>query len=197
MTKQEATALVAVLMASYPRQPVEPPTIEAYAAGIGDLDAGLATTAVRTLQHESRFFPTVAEIRDTYAELLIGAPLPMHAWEQAQGAGPRHPLVDRARALVGDGYQWRSEPTWSLRRWFLDAYPEVRRSAVREVAAPALAQAERRALPAGEAEPDPPALEEGDDLTPEENLARLRELAVSIGRPGWVADDVAEESGGE
>jgi hypothetical protein len=142
MKKSEAFAVVAILAASFPRAEIGEPTIEAYAVGLTDLGIEETTAAVRTLQQTSRFFPTIAEIRETVAELRLGAPPPMHAWEQAYSRnGQRHPLVRRARRIVGDDWDWRQTPTGVLQKAFLAAYAEAKKEAVNEIVAPMLAAA--------------------------------------------------------
>lgn len=154
MKESEATVLVATLAAAFPRQQLAEPTIKVYAHDLVDLDAAAANAAIETLRRTSRFFPTISEIREATAALQLGAPEPMRAWEQACGRGPRHPLVQRARRIVGDDYDWRVTPTGIMRRSFRDAYAEVRAEAVRALVSPTLDAAEQRALA------ERPALEE-------------------------------------
>lgn len=137
MKESEALALVATLRAAFPRQQMDDATLRVYALDLADLDAATASEAVRTLRRTSRFFPTIAEIREGAATLQLGAPEPMAAWAQAVSRdGERHELVQRARRIVGDSFHWREAPSGVLRRAFLDAYAEVRDEAMREIVAP-------------------------------------------------------------
>jgi hypothetical protein len=142
MKQSEATMLVAGLAASFPRQALGERTVEVYVEALLDLDAALATQAVRTIQQTSRFFPAISEIREMVATLQLGAPEPMFAWEQARTKGAdRHELVRRARRIVGDDFDWQQTPTGILQKRFLDAYAEVKDAAMKEIAAPALGAA--------------------------------------------------------
>lgn len=144
MKKSEAVATIAILAACFPKQQIEETTIDAYALGLLDLETKETTVAVRTLQQSCRFFPSVAEIRETVAELRLGAPPPMHAWEQAYSRGvERHPIVQRARRIVGDDWDWRQTPTGVLQKSFLAAYAEAKDEAMREIITPALAASSR------------------------------------------------------
>lgn len=140
MKQSEATMLVAVLTASFPRQPIGERTAEVYVEALLDLDVRLANQAVRALQQTSRFFPTISEIREAVATITLAAPDPMFAWEQARTKGAeRHELVRRARKIVGDDWDWQQTPTGILQKRFLDAYAEVKDAAMKEIVAPALA----------------------------------------------------------
>lgn len=133
MKDSEARALVATLAAAFPRQDVPQVTFDVYAQDLADLDAVEASRAVASLRRSARWFPTIAEIRETVAEQQLGAPGPIEAWVNAQAPREeRHPLVQEARTMVGDSHDWKTEPSWTLRRDFLLAYAEVRANAVAE-----------------------------------------------------------------
>jgi hypothetical protein len=147
MSESEATALVAALAASFPKQPIGEPTVKAYAGSLLDLDVQIATAAVRTLQQGSTFFPSIHEIRTMVADLELGAPPPMQAWESARQKGaPRHPVVQRARRIVGDDFHWRETPSGILQKSFLAAYAEAKDEAMRAIVTPGLAAAQHDAI---------------------------------------------------
>jgi Loader and inhibitor of phage G40P len=81
MTRGEAMQLVAILKAAFPRQPIEPETVKTYAAFLADLEVETATEAMKRLVASSRFFPTIAEIREEIAEQACGLPSELEAWE--------------------------------------------------------------------------------------------------------------------
>lgn len=142
MKESEAFALVAVLAASFPKQQVGEPTVKAYAGALLDIPVELAGAAVKTLQHGSRFFPSIAEIREAVAELSLGAPAPMAAFELARTPSKdRHPVVQRAKRMVGDDWHWRETPSGILQKSFLAAYAEAKAEAMAEIATPILAGA--------------------------------------------------------
>lgn len=80
MKQSEALKLLATLAAAYPRTALAQETIEVYAHDLRDIDAGLAAAAIERVRKSSRFFPTIAEIREAAAELSLAAPTPMEAW---------------------------------------------------------------------------------------------------------------------
>lgn len=179
MRQSEAKGLVATLKASFPRQEFDQSNFNAYALGLLDLDAGLAAKAMETVCQGAKFFPTIGEIRETAARLAVQAPEPSAAFLQAQHPGPRHPLVQEARRLVGDAWHWRETEVRWLRKPFMDAYAEVMRSAIAAIAQPALAVgAIPKQLDAGL-----PALEEAPtEVVPMSDEVR-EQLARSIGYP--------------
>jgi len=63
MTRDEAGKVLSALRAAYPRQQVGADTVLAYATMLEDLDAREVMEAVKRLMATSRFFPTIAEIR--------------------------------------------------------------------------------------------------------------------------------------
>lgn len=153
MKNSEAKLLVATLAAAFPRQEIPQESIEVYAADLADLDADLARRAIENARRGSRWFPTIAEIREAAAELLLGAPASMAAWEQAVSLrADRHPLVSRARKMCGDSWYWSHLDTATsfARRDFLTAYSEVKAKAVAEI----VQAPERRELTEGRRELD-------------------------------------------
>lgn len=83
MTGQETAKILAVLKAAFPRQVVELETVKVYASFLADLEWDVAEAAVRQLVSRSRFFPTIAEIREAVSEQLCNLPSEVAAWEQA------------------------------------------------------------------------------------------------------------------
>src|ERR1035437_9570061 len=99
MKKSEARALVATLAAAFPRQQVPQVTFDVYTGDLADLDFGVTEKAPTNLRRSSRWFPTMAEIREAVAELQLDAPGPMEAYAQAVHGekGDRHPLVQKSK----------------------------------------------------------------------------------------------------
>lgn len=148
MTQAQAKALVATLAAAFPNQTITQATLNVYALDLADLDFPTAEKAVETVRRGAKFLPTISEIRNIYASLRLGAPGPMAAFEQASGGRreDRHPLVQRAKRMVGDDWDWREAPTGVMRKAFLAAYGEVVASATEALVAPELAAAKERAI---------------------------------------------------
>lgn len=136
MTESEATALMAELAAAYPNQQILEETFRVYAGDLLDVDYAVAREAATRVRRTLRRFPTIADLREAAAEIILGAPSLMAAWEQALRGPGRHELVRRARRMVGDDFDWRVQPTDSLRPAFMAAYKELRAEAVLEVVAP-------------------------------------------------------------
>lgn len=67
MTPSAALKLVAKLKAAFPRANVGPDTLQVYAESLLDIDQGVAEDATLGLIATSRFFPTIAEIRERVA----------------------------------------------------------------------------------------------------------------------------------
>lgn len=78
MAQSEVTQQVALLKAAFPRESLLPETIGIYVTKLSDIDSQLLATAVNRLIEESRFFPTIAEIR-IMAARLAGLALPSPA----------------------------------------------------------------------------------------------------------------------
>lgn len=72
MTPQEAGALVALLFSTYPQATLERRHAEAYVSGIVDLPKDAAGRAVDRLRRTARWLPTVAEVRDATADVVLG-----------------------------------------------------------------------------------------------------------------------------
>ena len=68
------------LSAAYPRQELSKETVKLYAAMLSDLDPVQLMSAVRDLIQRSKWFPTVAEIRNTVDELYHPRVSGIEAW---------------------------------------------------------------------------------------------------------------------
>lgn len=152
MRESEALKLVAVLKGAYPRQPTDEATAEVYVGFLVDLDYEQANDAIRRLIQTSRFFPTIAEIREEVAETACGLPsvteaLAMvlernHLSDEELAANPLPEAVKKAYRIVGGSWAFRtSENPVALRAQFRDAYAAIRAEEVSQVqrgSAPAL-----------------------------------------------------------
>ena len=106
MNKPDVKRLVAVLKAAYPRQELPPETVAIYAEMLADLDAETATAAVKRAIQTSRFFPTIAEIRNVAAELREHAEYTSSVWADDQPAEVTEAAVlqlSAARQKIGRG----------------------------------------------------------------------------------------------
>jgi hypothetical protein len=171
MTKHEAAKLVAVLSAAYPRQEIEEATLAIYCEMLLDLDHAIAERGVKVLMANSRWFPTIAEIREAVLEQQSPLPSPAEAWElldiswqvaNARGLPdsfgddvPR--IVLRALKVVGgkQGYRF-SDNVNALRSQFLRVSDELRHSALAGGA-----ETRRAALEQGDLDPEVKAIMPG------------------------------------
>ncbi len=66
MTAQEASVVVAMLMAAYPNARLPDGTVLAYESFLAELERDQTTRAVRVIIRTSKFMPTIAEIVTAY-----------------------------------------------------------------------------------------------------------------------------------
>lgn len=137
--------LVATLAAAYPRETIREATLKLYVRKLCDLSPPALAQAVDECILTSRFFPTVAEIRDRVAVARVCAPTPEEAWGEVMAAVSRwgryrdpqwsHALVGQAADCMG----WASicdcdeDGIGTLRAHYLRAYSGIRDRHQREV----------------------------------------------------------------
>lgn len=101
-----------------------------YSEALADLEPAAVDVAVAALIKTSRFFPTVAEIRERVGEQKLGLPTPAEAWMMACGDLKRDDpsgLMHRAKHAVGGEWAFRtSENPTALRAQFLRIYEDLR-----------------------------------------------------------------------
>jgi len=150
MDRIEFAKLWTVLTAAYPAFKTPAATIEVYARALNDLDFQLAEAAVLDAISKSKFFPTVAEIRETAARLVTGADsrkpaleawgdvrtavnkFGTHGWEQASE------WLDQQTAETIRALGWQTfcqsdvddEMSWRAR--FVELYDQFSRREVRQ-----------------------------------------------------------------
>jgi hypothetical protein len=131
---------LAMLKAAYPRQQLADETIDVYTMALADVNPDLLRTAVLRLISRSVFFPTVAELRQTAADIAIeraGYPTALQAWEIALNR-PKEATDEIKRAvrmICGDFYNLRmSTMQGADRARFIEAYGEIMNEKRNEVA---------------------------------------------------------------
>jgi len=141
MNASEALKLFAILKATYPRQETTEATAEVYATFLSDLDYAATEQAVRRIAATSRFFPTIAEIREQVAEDHAGLPSVAEALELVAGRfrlsdaeveeNPLPAEVAKAYRIVGGEWAFRTStsPT-TLHAQFRDMYAQIRAEAI-------------------------------------------------------------------
>lgn len=112
--RREFQKVLAVLAATYPKFELTQPTIAAYHAVLGDIEADLLKAATLHLAATSKWFPTASEIRDTAFELVerqSGMPDAAQAWEAVMREIGKagyyrtpdfgHPVIGKAVDAIG------------------------------------------------------------------------------------------------
>ena len=139
-----AEKLLADLRRAFPRQDVTVETIVVYQRELADVPAAVLEVAVRTVIRASRWFPTVAELREVAAEHMLKLPGEAEAlaqiearmvWarqpESTRGAPPLHPLAQEALDRVGGFHTFRvAEDATVIRGQYGRLYRELRAAAV-------------------------------------------------------------------
>lgn len=100
MTRQETAAVLALMTAAWPRQPVTDATVAVWGDALRDLVAEDALTAAKALIANEEFFPSVTKFRST-ATALARRRLMAHAHERGLPEGERVPN-DRGRQLAAE-----------------------------------------------------------------------------------------------
>lgn len=146
MKRSEAAKLIGILMASYPHAKIPQPeaTASAYEEFLLDLDAAAATRAVKRLIAESKFFPSIAEIRDRVASSAINARPAELAWGDVLHAVGRVGIYrtpefdDPCTAIAVSSLGWRQicnadeSEHGVMRAQFREAYKRAQELAKRE-----------------------------------------------------------------
>ena len=151
MQPTEFAQLWTVLTAAYPGFKTPAATIEVYHRALADIDYTLAEAAVLDSVSKSRFFPTIAEIREAAARLAVGADsrkLALEAWGDVKravyvcgraGWDKAKKLLDHDTAEAIRALGWLSfcdsevdeEMSWRAR--FVEIYDQFQRRDVRNV----------------------------------------------------------------
>jgi hypothetical protein len=142
MTESKIADVLALLVGSYPRQALGAATLNAYTVMLVDLDGDQAMRAVTELVATSKWFPSIAEIRERAAESTAGVPDFDQAWDEVQariqdtGYGPMPQwsspaLADSVRA-IGWKTLCHDENQATVRAQFRDMYAKRREREVRD-----------------------------------------------------------------
>lgn len=135
------TEVLTGLAACYPNFQVPKQTVVAYAHVLADIDGEVLHAAALACVAKSRFFPTIAELRDeayAIATNRLALPSAYEAWEevmrQVRQVGSygspewSHPWIEAAlRQVGGFRYVCQSENSTADRARFIEAYTEAAR----------------------------------------------------------------------
>jgi hypothetical protein len=116
-TKSDVTGFVGILAASYPNFNLTQETIVVYQKTLADIEPKVLEAAILHLVTTSKFFPTIAEIREAAFSIMTNErkiPSAFEAWEEAINHCIKgnykdysHPLIERAVNIIGIDY-WRN-----------------------------------------------------------------------------------------
>lgn len=120
MTEHEASRLLAMLRAAYPRQAIDDDNLRVYVHRMRDLEFEAGKRAVVAWIDTSKWFPTIAELRELMVGDDIDDRLPtfdeviaeLRSWVSANRWGERGPhLLTRAACEAIGGFDaWRQAP---------------------------------------------------------------------------------------
>ena len=144
MTNQEALAIIGYLATAFVTAKLDESNVETYRAHMLDLPYAAAKQATESIVLSSKFFPSIAEIRETTLRHTpnVYIPTPSEAWanvaEQLQHAGTwhapsfAHPLISRAVRTMGWYDLCRSDNPMADRAHFLRIYGDLRDTSWRQ-----------------------------------------------------------------
>jgi hypothetical protein len=197
MTREQALQLVGRLVQAFPRQQVGEGTVRIYVEHLEDFDLEPAALAVRKLEAEGTFFPSIAELRRAITALANPAPeIPDgdEAWGQVmaevrrvgwQGTPDLAPLVAETVGRMVPFWQDICEGNPEIQRpHFLRLYESCARRHQRQQDHAALPGAVREALTTARTVPSRPQLP-----APPPNGHRTPEL---VEKPGALSDALAQ-----
>ena len=144
MTIQESLQIITVLIAAYPAIKLSEENIAVYSNHLLDADFRACKKATEDLTNTCKFFPSIAEIRETTLRYTPNAyiPSPSEAWanvaEQLQHAGTwhsptfAHPLIAQAVRTMGWYDLCRSDNQMADRAHFMRIYSDLRDTSWRQ-----------------------------------------------------------------
>ena len=147
MQRSECLKLIAVMVAAYPRAKFTQANANAYAAGLEDLDHGVASEAIHSLIRINKWLPTIAEVRATALDLMQGErPHALEAWGKVCSAAERRgsywspkfrdATTQRCVEAMGWRYLCRSTSDAADRARFVELYAQLsERQRLRDVRA--------------------------------------------------------------
>ena len=162
MTPSETTRIMAMLQNAYPREEVSPDRLRLYCELLADLEHDQAVAAVRRVLAKSKWWPSIAEIREEYAGAAVDLVPAEVAWgevlEQVRRCGRykqpawSSPQLEQAVAAIG----WEAICTSqvgdsAIRAQFREAYRAMADRARMDVQTPAIARTDKQRQRLGQA----------------------------------------------
>lgn len=150
VTEQQALILIKGLVSAYPRQVLEEDTIKTYIHYLKDLEPEIAERVISHHIKTQKWFPTIAEIRESCAELVNEVPTTEYAMavlrEATRMANYRMVTMSDILIQAVDTVGWQKlmscEHPEPLYRQIKDAYENLRKREIERLTAlPAVGQA--------------------------------------------------------
>lgn len=152
MTQTEVSKLVAVLAAHYPTAKLSRDNLMAYERALADLDYQLAQSAVERIVRTSRFFPSIAEIREActlkttgptrtgveaYAELMLAVRRHGRTYGEEEAPKFKDPIIAKCLGIWGSWNSLCNSPTDDAagRARFVELYDSLAKSQRQDVVA--------------------------------------------------------------
>lgn len=139
MSTDDTKLAVAALAAAFPRAEIRQETVSVYVRALADLPPAMVNRAVGRLIATSRFFPTVAEIREAVVESHVALPTVDQAAQQLTAGARRdarraefHPLVWEARSTHGQPFDWGGDSSRFMLKDAVQTYARMRERTIME-----------------------------------------------------------------
>ena len=142
---REITSVIGVLTAGYPNYNMTPQTIKVYQRTLMDIPADVLENAVLHLITTSKFFPSVAEIREACFGIMTNSaeiPSAFEAWAEAidhcrhsDYTRYSHPLIEKAVHIIGIPY-WQNmmiDDEMATRAHFFRVYESLYNRAMADI----------------------------------------------------------------
>lgn len=150
---KKITQAMAILTAAYPNNKVTAETIRVYQLTLQDIPEDVLEQAILHITTTTKFFPTVAEIRDAAYIIMVGTnkiPSAYEAWKEVQDQIAKcgdyyryddsahvpeysHPLVEKAVSIMGYITLCESDNIVADRAHFFKVYESLYARAVDEM----------------------------------------------------------------
>jgi len=105
--KADVPEQVALLSAAFPRENIPPETLSIYVSKLGDIESDLLAATVNRIIEESRFFPTISELRRMAAHLAgLMPPEPAEALAMIRSCEIKRQVYRRDGSYAYTEHEW-------------------------------------------------------------------------------------------
>ena len=144
-TDKDVTRIIGVMVHAFPKYEISQETMKMYIRMLSDIPCDALEAAAKQIIADNKFFPMIAELRETARRLMIGSqniPSAFEAWENAleqiRRCGDyyryticehepeyKHPLVKRAVEIMGYRNLMESDNPVADRAHFFKVYESL------------------------------------------------------------------------